>query len=76
MFFRESCFRQSGDKQRKDNPTHYRCGLGWGEEAGPQGGVGAGRELESVGAGKSLLSKDLINNQAVCLFFVRPMCYY
>ena len=25
MFFRESCFRQSGDKARKNNPTHYRC---------------------------------------------------
>jgi len=24
VFFRESCFRQSGDKPRKDNPTHYR----------------------------------------------------
>ena len=24
MFFRESCFKQSGDKQRKSNPTHYR----------------------------------------------------
>ena len=26
FFFRESCFRQSGDKQRKSNPTHYRQG--------------------------------------------------
>lgn len=25
VFFRESCFKQSGDKPRKDNPTHYRC---------------------------------------------------
>ncbi len=24
LFFRESCFKQSGDKPRKDNPTHYR----------------------------------------------------
>ena len=24
VFFRESCFRQSGDKQRAKNPTHYR----------------------------------------------------
>lgn len=24
VFFRESCFRQSGDKARKKNPTHYR----------------------------------------------------
>lgn len=24
VFFRESCFRQSGDKKRKANPTHYR----------------------------------------------------
>jgi hypothetical protein len=24
VFFRESCFRQSGDKARKSNPTHYR----------------------------------------------------
>ncbi|KAK9830089.1 hypothetical protein WJX72_009725 [[Myrmecia] bisecta] len=24
VFFRESCFRQSGDKKRKSNPTHYR----------------------------------------------------
>ena len=24
LFFRESCFRQSGDKARGDNPTHYR----------------------------------------------------
>lgn len=24
VFFRESCFRQSGDKTRKSNPTHYR----------------------------------------------------
>nr|BAX38993.1 phosphoethanolamine-N-methyltransferase [Chlamydomonas applanata] len=24
IFFRESCFRQSGDKPRKGNPTHYR----------------------------------------------------
>lgn len=24
LFFRESCFRQSGDKARKYNPTHYR----------------------------------------------------
>lgn len=24
VFFRESCFRQSGDKSRKNNPTHYR----------------------------------------------------
>ncbi len=24
MFFRESCFRQSGDRARKANPTHYR----------------------------------------------------
>jgi phosphoethanolamine N-methyltransferase len=24
LFFRESCFRQSGDKARKSNPTHYR----------------------------------------------------
>lgn len=23
-FFRESCFRQSGDKKRGSNPTHYR----------------------------------------------------
>jgi hypothetical protein len=37
VFFRESCFRQSGDKARKANPTHYRnpreyfrCGCGCG----------------------------------------------
>ncbi|GAB4815755.1 hypothetical protein N2152v2_002801, partial [Parachlorella kessleri] len=24
IFFRESCFRQSGDKKRANNPTHYR----------------------------------------------------
>lgn len=24
VFFRESCFRQSGDKARSNNPTHYR----------------------------------------------------
>jgi len=24
LFFRESCFRQSGDKARRYNPTHYR----------------------------------------------------
>jgi phosphoethanolamine N-methyltransferase len=24
LFFRESCFRQSGDRARKNNPTHYR----------------------------------------------------
>ena len=24
LFFRESCFRQSGDKARTSNPTHYR----------------------------------------------------
>ncbi|KAL6764977.1 S-adenosyl-L-methionine-dependent methyltransferase [Haematococcus lacustris] len=24
IFFRESCFKQSGDKPRTDNPTHYR----------------------------------------------------
>lgn len=24
VFFRESCFRQSGDRARKANPTHYR----------------------------------------------------
>uniref|UniRef100_M4C047 phosphoethanolamine N-methyltransferase n=1 Tax=Hyaloperonospora arabidopsidis (strain Emoy2) TaxID=559515 RepID=M4C047_HYAAE len=24
LFFRESCFRQSGDVQRSSNPTHYR----------------------------------------------------
>ena len=24
MFFRESCFRQSGDVKRSSNPTHYR----------------------------------------------------
>lgn len=24
IFFRESCFRQSGDKARSSNPTHYR----------------------------------------------------
>lgn len=24
LFFRESCHKQSGDKPRKDNPTHYR----------------------------------------------------
>lgn len=24
FFFRESCFRQSGDRARKANPTHYR----------------------------------------------------
>lgn len=24
IFFRESCFRQSGDRARKNNPTHYR----------------------------------------------------
>ena len=29
MFFRESCFRQSGDKARKSNPTHYRCAQGF-----------------------------------------------
>ncbi|GFH31594.1 phosphoethanolamine-N-methyltransferase, partial [Haematococcus lacustris] len=23
IFFRESCFKQSGDKPRTDNPTHY-----------------------------------------------------
>ena len=23
-FFRESCYCQSGDRARKDNPTHYR----------------------------------------------------
>ena len=28
VFFRESCFKQSGDKARKSNPTHYRCGFG------------------------------------------------
>lgn len=27
VFFRESCFRQSGDKARKNNPTHYRSAL-------------------------------------------------
>lgn len=31
VFFRESCFRQSGDKARKNNPTHYRWGgAAWG----------------------------------------------
>jgi hypothetical protein len=25
LFFRESCFRPSGDRPRKGNPTHYRC---------------------------------------------------
>ena len=25
FFFRESCFKQSGDVARKSNPTHYRC---------------------------------------------------
>ena len=25
FFFRESCFKQSGDVTRKSNPTHYRC---------------------------------------------------
>lgn len=29
VFFRESCFRQSGDKARKNNPTHYRWVLVW-----------------------------------------------
>lgn len=24
IFFRESCFHQSGDSKRKYNPTHYR----------------------------------------------------
>lgn len=24
IFFRESCFHQSGDSKRKSNPTHYR----------------------------------------------------
>ncbi len=24
VFFRESCFRQSGDVKRSSNPTHYR----------------------------------------------------
>jgi hypothetical protein len=24
IFFRESCFHQSGDSKRKVNPTHYR----------------------------------------------------
>ncbi len=24
IFFRESCFRQSGDAKRSNNPTHYR----------------------------------------------------
>lgn len=24
IFFRESCFHQSGDHKRKNNPTHYR----------------------------------------------------
>jgi len=24
VFFRESCFHQSGDSKRKYNPTHYR----------------------------------------------------
>lgn len=24
IFFRESCFHQSGDSKRKHNPTHYR----------------------------------------------------
>lgn len=24
VFFRESCFKQSGDRARKNNPTHYR----------------------------------------------------
>jgi phosphoethanolamine N-methyltransferase len=24
IFFRESCFHQSGDQKRKNNPTHYR----------------------------------------------------
>lgn len=24
IFFRESCFHQSGDSKRKTNPTHYR----------------------------------------------------
>ena len=34
FFFRESCFRQSGDKQRKSNPTHYRQGLHLGSDVG------------------------------------------
>ncbi|KAH7430562.1 hypothetical protein KP509_08G004000 [Ceratopteris richardii] len=25
IFFRESCFHQSGDQKRKNNPTHYRA---------------------------------------------------
>jgi len=25
LFFRESCFKPSGDKKRGNNPTHYRC---------------------------------------------------
>lgn len=32
LFFRESCFKPSGDKKRGNNPTHYRynmciCGI-------------------------------------------------
>ena len=27
LFFRESCFKPSGDKKRGNNPTHYRYSI-------------------------------------------------
>lgn len=52
IFFRESCFHQSGDHKRKNNPTHYREPRFYTKvfkEGHMQDGSGSSYELSLVG---------------------------
>ncbi|KAK4369169.1 hypothetical protein RND71_012961 [Anisodus tanguticus] len=48
IFFRESCFRQSGDHKHKNNPTHYREPNIYTQKVGYEDGMGFQGYLDIV----------------------------
>lgn len=61
LFFRESCNRQSGDRSRAFNPSHYRTPEAYTALfGGVRGSDGSRFELESTGSVKAYI--ELKNN--------------
>lgn len=70
MFFRESCFRQSGDKQRRTNPTHYRCALHGAQKHFTCPALSCGRDLSwiSLSAGSAVRREGGDSSRACCIW--------
>lgn len=59
LFFRESCFHQSGDSKRDFNPTHYRTPTQYSHM------MTSAQWEESVGAEKQVYGFDIVVNKKV-----------